>query len=125
MLENKNEALLHAVPHYEAGITKSETQSEMLVQLAQQHETRIATLETQNHALMNLVKQSANEQVKITQSWAQVAAGAPAPTTSYLRHPGHDRLSPENQRSHERLCPTQSEDQWRTESTSGKEGRAL
>ena len=55
---------------------------------------RIATLETQNHALIDLVKQSANEQVKITQSWAQVAAGPLAPTTSHLRHPGHDRLPP-------------------------------
>ena len=70
---------------YEAGITKLETQIEILVQVAQQNETRIATLETQNHILMDLVKKSANEQVEITQSWAQVAADA---TTSSPTPPG-------------------------------------
>ena len=82
MLEKSNEALLHAMQQYEAGVTKLETQIEILVQVTHQNGTRVATLETQNHALMDLMKQSANEQVKITQSWAQVAAGAPAPTTS-------------------------------------------
>ena len=37
---------------------------------------------------MDLVKKSANEQVKITQSWAQVVAGAPAPATSLPTPPG-------------------------------------
>ena len=48
MLEKQNEALLHAVQQYEAGITQLETQIETLVQVAQQNEKRIATLETRS-----------------------------------------------------------------------------
>ena len=74
-LEKQNEALLQAVQQYEARITE-------LVQVVQHNETRIAKLETQNQTLLDMMKKNANEQVKITQSWAQVAARAPSPPTS-------------------------------------------
>jgi len=80
-LEKQNEALLQAVQQYEARITE-------LVQVVQHNETRIAKLETQNQTLLDMMTKSANEQVKMTQSWAQVAARAPAPPTSSPTPPG-------------------------------------
>ena len=74
-LEKQNEALFQAVQQYEARITE-------LVQVVQHNETKIAKLETQNQTLLDMMKKNANEQVKITQSWAQVAARAPSPPTS-------------------------------------------
>ena len=74
-LEKQNEVLLQAVQQYEARITE-------LVQVVQHNETRIAKLETQNQTLLDMMKKNANEQVQITQSWAQVAARVPSPPTS-------------------------------------------
>lgn len=60
----------------------------MLLQAVKLSETRIAALEIQNQTLMEMLKKGADEQVKTTQNWTQVAAGAPAPPDSSPTPPG-------------------------------------
>ena len=65
MNENKIEEL---VERYEHKISE-------LLEIGQKNADRIVALEAQNQRLMELVKNSANEQVKMTRSWAQVVTG--------------------------------------------------
>ncbi|KAK5313538.1 hypothetical protein LTR93_010842 [Exophiala xenobiotica] len=50
---------------------------EALLKTCQKDVNRIVALETQNQRKMELIKNSTNEQVKMTQSWAEVVVGAP------------------------------------------------
>ncbi|KIW73515.1 hypothetical protein PV04_01628 [Phialophora macrospora] len=49
---------------------------------------RIVALEAQNQRMMELIKNSSTEQVKMTQSWAQVIANAPTANQVLGHHTG-------------------------------------
>jgi hypothetical protein len=87
-LQTQMGILVQVVQQNETKIAMLGQQNEALLQAVKQNEARIAALETQSQTLIEMMKKSANEQVKITQSWAQVAAGAPAPPTSSPTPPG-------------------------------------
>lgn len=70
------------IQNYESTTQKYQSKIEELVQIGQKNESRVMALEAQNQSMMDLIKNSANEQVKITRSWAQVVAGAAAPSNS-------------------------------------------
>ncbi|KAK5311229.1 hypothetical protein LTR93_011792 [Exophiala xenobiotica] len=65
-----------------------ESKMEALLEIGQKNMERIVALETQNQRMMELIKNSANGQVKMTQSWAQVVANAPAANSSSATTPG-------------------------------------
>jgi hypothetical protein len=64
-----------------------ENKMEALLEICQKNVERIVALETQNQRIMELIKNSANEQVKMTQSWAQVVSNAPAANSSSAATP--------------------------------------
>jgi hypothetical protein len=91
-LQTEIDILVQVVQQNETKIAMLGQQNEVLLRAVKQHQARIATLETQHRGLMEMIKKNANEQVKVTKSWAQVAAGAPAPPTSSSTPPGSRSL---------------------------------
>ncbi|KIW36478.1 uncharacterized protein PV06_11293 [Exophiala oligosperma] len=64
-----------------------ESKMEASLEIGQKNMERIVALETQNQRMMELIKNIANEEVKMTQSWAQVVANAPAANSSSATTP--------------------------------------
>jgi hypothetical protein len=94
MATNYETRMEHYMKAYENKIEEHmkayEDKIKELLEIGQKNADRIVALETQYQRMMELVKNSANEQVKMTQTWAQVVASAPAtsntsPTTPSSR----------------------------------------
>lgn len=86
-LEDQTRIMSRTVQGYGELIQKYESKIEELLKIGLANTDQIRALETQNQSLMKLIKDSANEQVTVTQSWAQVVAGAPAANSSSATTP--------------------------------------
>ncbi|KAL6240239.1 hypothetical protein RBB50_012867 [Rhinocladiella similis] len=75
-LEDQMRIMTRTMQGYGELVQKYESKIEELLKIGLENADQIRTLETQNQSMMKLIKDSANEQVKVTQSWAQVVAGA-------------------------------------------------
>ena len=76
--ENKIDEHMKAYEKIEEHMKAYEDKIKALLDMGQKNADRVVALETQYLRMMELIKNSANEQAKMTQTWAQVVAGAPA-----------------------------------------------
>lgn len=90
MLEDRNTALLQVVQQYQARGTKNGGSDSVTGagSGAEWNEYCHAGDPGPEQSLMDTMKMSADDQMKMTQSWAEVEAGAPAAPTSAPTPPG-------------------------------------
>jgi hypothetical protein len=75
-LEDQMRIMSRTMQGYGGLIQKYESKIEELLKIGLENADQTRALETQDQSMLKLIKDSADEQVKMTQSWAQVVAGA-------------------------------------------------